>query len=135
MENPPFVISLATADRRVAYDFYRALGLATPGELADDGVPEPLQVEVGGTRIMFVPTGGFGWGLGARPVSPAGTSECILCVPFATAAEVASARPRPAAPSSRRSAITRGATWARSRIPTATCGWRWWSSAPDRRHP
>ena len=89
MQNPPFVISLATADRRVAYDFYCALGLATPGELADDGVPEPLQVEVGGSRIMFVPTGGFGWGLGARPVSPGGTSECILCVPFATAAEVA----------------------------------------------
>jgi predicted lactoylglutathione lyase len=97
MENPPFVISLATADRRVAYDFYRALGLATPGELADDGVPEPLQVEVGGTRIMFVPTGGFGWGLGARPVSPAGTSECILCVPFATATQVASFVERAAA--------------------------------------
>jgi predicted lactoylglutathione lyase len=89
MQNTPFVISLATADRRAAYDFYRALGLATPGELADDGVPEPLQVEVGGTRIMFVPTGGFGWGLGARPAAPEGTSECILCVSFATAVEVA----------------------------------------------
>src|SRR5687768_11479733 len=89
MQNPPFVISLATADRRVAYDFYRALGLSTPGEPAEDGVPEPLQLDVGGCRIMFVPTGGFGWGLGRRPVAAQGTSECILCVPFATAAEVA----------------------------------------------
>src|SRR5688500_20268640 len=87
MQNSPFVISLATADRRVAYDFYCALGFVTPGELADDGVPEPLQVEVGGTRIMFVPTGGFGWGLGVRPVAPEGPTECILCVPLATAAE------------------------------------------------
>jgi predicted lactoylglutathione lyase len=89
MQNPPFVISLATADRRAAYDFFRALGLATPGELAEDGVPEPLQVDIGGARVMFVPTGGFGWGLGSRPVAPSGTSECILCVPFSTAEEVA----------------------------------------------
>ena len=32
------------------------------GELADDGVPEPLQLVLNdGLRLMLIPTGGFGW--------------------------------------------------------------------------
>jgi uncharacterized protein len=39
-----FAVALPTADRRVAHDFYRAaFDLQPVGELADDGLPEPLQ--------------------------------------------------------------------------------------------
>ena len=40
-------ISLATADRRRSLAFYRdGLGLEAFGPLADDGVPEPLQLRL-----------------------------------------------------------------------------------------
>ncbi|WP_026313727.1 VOC family protein [Actinomadura flavalba] len=86
----PFVISLATADRRRAYDFYRdAFGFEAFGEAADDGVPEPLQFRLGdGAVLMFIPTGGFGWVLGDRAAAPAGTSECLLSLSVASEAEV-----------------------------------------------
>jgi predicted lactoylglutathione lyase len=51
----------------------------TPGELADDGVPEPLQVVVDdGVWIMFIPTGGFGWVTGDHETAAPGVSECLL---------------------------------------------------------
>ena len=43
MTYDPLLISLPVADRVGAHDFYRdGLGLEAIGELADDGVPEPL---------------------------------------------------------------------------------------------
>jgi predicted lactoylglutathione lyase len=77
----PFLISLPTADRVRAHAFYRdGLGLEAVGELADDGVPEPLVVVVNdATRLMLIPTGGFGWVAGGA-VAEAGTSECLLGV-------------------------------------------------------
>ena len=62
----PFLISLPIADRPRSYAFYQeALGLEAIGELADDGVPEPLLFVLNdGVRMMLVPTGGFGWVIG-----------------------------------------------------------------------
>lgn len=40
------VIALPTADRSRAHAFAVALGFETPGELADDGIPEPLRVQL-----------------------------------------------------------------------------------------
>lgn len=78
----PFLISLPTADRVRAHAFYReALGLEAVGELADDGVPEPLVFVVNeATRLMLIPTGGFGWVTGDNAVAEPGTSECLLAI-------------------------------------------------------
>jgi uncharacterized protein len=86
----PLLISLPTADRARAHTFYRdVLGLEAPGELADDGVPEPLIFVVNEqVRLMFVPTGGFGWVIGDRSVAPAGTSECVLGIGVDSDADV-----------------------------------------------
>jgi uncharacterized glyoxalase superfamily protein PhnB len=74
-------ISLATADRRRALNFYRdGLGLEAFGPLADDGVPEPLQFRLGqNVSLMLIPTGGFGWVAGEERVAPVGATECVLC--------------------------------------------------------
>lgn len=83
------VISLPIADRTTSFAFYRdSLGFQAIGELADDGVPEPLQFAFGDARLMLVPTGGFGWVLGDREVAPRGLSECILSLGAATDADV-----------------------------------------------
>lgn len=77
------VVSLPIADRRAAYAFYGegGLGLEPIGELADDGVPEPLQFALSeGLRLMLIPTVGFGWVTGNHEVAEAGTSECIVTV-------------------------------------------------------
>ena len=78
----PIVLSLPIADRPTSFAFYReALGLIAIGEVADDGVPEPLQFEVNdGLRIMLIPTGGFGWTIGDHDVAPPTTSECMLTI-------------------------------------------------------
>jgi predicted lactoylglutathione lyase len=88
--NHPIVLSMPIADRPRSYAFYReALGLHAVGELADDGVPEPLQFEVNeGLRIMLIPTGGFGWTIGDHEVAPTSTSECLLTVTVDRDAEV-----------------------------------------------
>jgi predicted lactoylglutathione lyase len=80
------LISLPVADRVRARDFYRdGLGLEAIGELADDGVPEPLMFVLNPmTRLMLVPTGGFGWVIGDHRVAAVGTSECVLGIGAAT---------------------------------------------------
>jgi len=90
MTYEPIVISLPIADRPTSYEFYqRALGLEAVGEIADDGVPEPLQFVVNaGVRVMLVPRGGFGWIVGDGQVSPAGHHECLLVIGAATAGDV-----------------------------------------------
>ncbi|MFC3960431.1 VOC family protein [Nocardia jiangsuensis] len=90
---PPVVIALPTEDRRRAVAFHRAaLGLEPFGELADDGVPEPLQYRLDArTTLVLVPTGGFGWVLGDRAVAAPGTSECLLGLALPGEAEVVAA--------------------------------------------
>ena len=75
-------ISLATADRRRSLAFYRdGLGLEAFGPLADDGVPEPLQLRLASSvSLMLIPTGGFGWVAGEDRVAPPGANECVLSV-------------------------------------------------------
>lgn len=83
------VIALPTADRSRAHEFARALGLETPGELAQDGVPEPLRVQLNEqAAVMYVPTGGFGWITNGRPTAAPGTSECMLSLQMDTTSEV-----------------------------------------------
>ncbi len=86
----PVIVSLPTADRRTTYDFYRALlGVVATGELADDGVPEPLEFAVNdGLHLMFIPPGGFGWVVAPQRKAPRGTSECLLSFGAATDTEV-----------------------------------------------
>jgi uncharacterized protein len=92
----PVIVSLPITDRRTSYRFYReALGFDAVGAPADDGVPEPLQLAVNdGTRIMLIPTGGFGWVIGHHDVAPRGTSECIVTLGAATPADVDTALKR-----------------------------------------
>ena len=65
-------VSLATADRSRALIFYRdGLGLEAFGPLADDGIPEPLQLRLASSvSLMLIPTGGFGWIAGEDRVAP-----------------------------------------------------------------
>ena len=90
MTYSPLLISLPVADRPRAYAFSQeALGLKAFGEPADDGVPEPLLFALNDrTRLMLVPTGGFGWVIGDREVAPAGISECVIGIAAANDAEV-----------------------------------------------
>ncbi len=83
-------LCLPTADRRRAHAFYgEGLGLETPGEPADDGVPEPLQVVLGdGLTVMMIPAGGFGWATAGRATAAPGTVECLLSVTVGSAGEV-----------------------------------------------
>ena len=84
------IVALPTADRRVAYAFYKdGLGFEPIGELADDGVPEPLQFVLNdGARLMFIPTGGFGWVTGDHETAAPGTSEVLLSLGAGSPAEV-----------------------------------------------
>ena len=62
----PIVVSLPVADRPTSSAFYREfLGQDPPGELQDDGEPEPLLFPLNdGVSLMLVPSGGFGWVIG-----------------------------------------------------------------------
>jgi predicted lactoylglutathione lyase len=86
----PVVVALPIADRQESYRFYQeALGLTAVGELASDGLPEPLQFVVNeGLRLMLVPSGGFGWVIDPHEVAPRGQSECVLNLGLASAEEV-----------------------------------------------
>jgi len=86
----PFLISLPIADRPRSFAFYQeALGLVAVGELADDGVPEPLLFVLNDqTRLMLIPTGGFGWVIGDHQVADPGISECALGISASSDDEV-----------------------------------------------
>jgi predicted lactoylglutathione lyase len=90
MMTSPLIVCLPIADRRTSFAFYRdGLGFEPTGEVADDGVPEPLQFVVNdGVRLMLIPTGGFGWVIGGRDVATRGTSECVLNLTAETSAGV-----------------------------------------------
>lgn len=81
-------IALPVTDRVSSYRFYRALGMETPGEPADDGVPEPLTVRVDGLDLILIPVDGFEFVLNGRPAAARTSSECILSLSFDTSAEV-----------------------------------------------
>jgi uncharacterized glyoxalase superfamily protein PhnB len=77
---PSVTVSLPIDDRRTAHDFYvAAFGLEAVGEIASDGLPEPLQFVLGGgTTMMLIPRTGFGWVATPNAVAERGTSECLL---------------------------------------------------------
>ena len=81
---------LPIADRPTSFAFYgEGLGLEAIGELADDGVPEPLQFSLGhGARLMLIPTGGFGWVIGGGDVAERGHRECVITLGVETEADV-----------------------------------------------
>ena len=81
----PITIALPIADRRTTFDFYaEGLGLHPLGKPGEDGVPEPLQFALNdGLRVMFIPTGGFGWVTGNRVSAPSDQSECLLVMTLA----------------------------------------------------
>lgn len=90
MATRPLVVALPIADRRTSFAFYRdGLGFEPIGEVAEDGVPEPLQFALNdGVHLMLIPTGGFGWVIGGREVCPPASSECVLTLSSDTEAGV-----------------------------------------------
>lgn len=84
------IVALPIADRTTSYAFYtKGLGLDAIGELAEDGVPEPLQLALNeGTHLMLIPSDGFGWVIGDRQVAAPGQIECLLSLDAGTPAEV-----------------------------------------------
>lgn len=86
----PITVALPVADRRTTFTFYaEGLGLRPFGDLGDDGVPEPLQFTLNeGVRVMFIPTGGFGWVTGGRPTARSDQSECLLVMSLADRRDV-----------------------------------------------
>jgi predicted lactoylglutathione lyase len=86
----PVTIALPTADRRTTFDFYAGgLGFQALGDPAKDGVPEPLQFALNdGVRVMFIPTGGFGWVTGNRTTATSEQSECLLVLTLADQREL-----------------------------------------------
>lgn len=85
-----FTLTLPISDRHRSHRFYReGLGLDTIGELAQDGLPEPLQFQLSGeVCLCLVPAEGLGWVLGDRELSPAGLSECLLGMALTDAEQV-----------------------------------------------
>jgi predicted lactoylglutathione lyase len=81
----PITVALPVADRQKTFAFYaEGLGFDAIGEPAGDGVPEPLQFALNeGVRVMFIPTGGFGWVTGNRDTAPSDQSECLLVLTLA----------------------------------------------------
>lgn len=83
-------IALPTRDRARSHVFLRdGLGLETPGELADDGVPEPLRATLSDScEVMMIPTGGFKWVTGqlddepmdAAAMPPEGPKQCLVTI-------------------------------------------------------
>lgn len=77
------------ADRAVSHSFYTALGFAAVGELGEDGLPEPLQLDVSDSlRVMLIPTGGFGWVIGGQDRAARGEHECMVVMAMASEAQV-----------------------------------------------
>ena len=71
-------------------NFYaEVFGLEPKGGPSDDGVPEPLQFDLGpGIRLMLIPTGGFGWVLEGRAVANPDVSECVMSLQLESKEEV-----------------------------------------------
>lgn len=68
------IVCLPTADRRTSFEFYRSgLGFEPIGELADDGVPEPLQfvLKDGVPSCSFPRVGSDGSRVGITSLLPA----------------------------------------------------------------
>lgn len=86
MSPPTFIIGLPIADRRRAMAFYQdAVGLTPVGPPAADGVPEPLQFQLGNhCTLMLIPSDGFGWVVADRTVAGPGVSECFRTMTVAT---------------------------------------------------
>jgi predicted lactoylglutathione lyase len=82
-------VCLPIKDRVASHAFYTALGFVSVGELAEDGIPEPLQLEVSvGLRVMLIPAVGFGWVIGGRKRAPRGRHESLIVIGVATEADV-----------------------------------------------
>jgi len=83
-------VAMPVADRRTTFEFYaEGLGFHPLGDPAEDGVPEPLQFTLNeGVRVMFIPTGGFGWVTGNRATAAPGQSECLLVMTLADRRDV-----------------------------------------------
>lgn len=90
METQPVYVALTISSRAKSFRFFQdVLGLKPVGELADDGIPEPLTFVLNaGVHVMLIPRGGFRYVIGKRPVAGPGVTECILTVPVASVAEV-----------------------------------------------
>ena len=119
------VIALPTADRSSAYALAQALGFETPGELTEDGVPEPLRLQLNEqASVMSRPLGSAGSLTAAPPRSQAPRSACSACrwalPPRSTAWSGASMRP--AVGWSQIRSRRPGATPERSPTLTVTCG-------------
>jgi uncharacterized protein len=84
------IVGLPIADRRTSFAFYaEGLDFEAIGDVADDGMPEPLQFALNdGVRLMLIPTGGFGWVIGDREVAGRGQSECMFSLHAGTEAGV-----------------------------------------------
>ena len=90
MTDRDLVICLPIQDRRRAYEFFtEGMGFLAVGPIAEDGLPEPLQLHVSANvRIMLVPTGGFEAITGGRAIAGAEASECVLTLPVPDHASV-----------------------------------------------
>ncbi|MFD0557083.1 hypothetical protein FB566_2338 [Stackebrandtia endophytica] len=85
-----FLVSLPIADRRRSADFYRdAFGFDPVGAPTEDGLPEPLQYQLGEqTLLALIPSDGLDWVLGDRRLAPPQVSECLLGMTVETAHDV-----------------------------------------------
>jgi uncharacterized protein len=92
-------IALPTRDRPRSHVFLRdGLGLETPGEVAGDGVPEPLRATLSEScEVMMIPTGGFKWvtgQLGDEPMdaatlpAPEDPKQCLVTIELGSRDEV-----------------------------------------------
>lgn len=90
-------IALPTRDRARSHVFLRdGLGLDTPGEPAEDGVPEPLRATLSGScEVMMIPVGGFKWVTGQledEPMDaatmPEGPKQCLVTIELGSREEV-----------------------------------------------
>jgi predicted lactoylglutathione lyase len=86
----PAIVSLPIEDRQRSFDFYaEGLGFETAGYIADDGLPEPLQLVVNdGLVVMLVPRDGFAWVLGVGEVAAPGSHEVLLSLGVAAEDQV-----------------------------------------------
>ena len=85
-----FDLCLPIADRRSSMAFYReAFGFEPIGAPAEDGVPEPLQYQLGTTVMLtLIPADRLEWVLGTRALAPQGLSECLLGLTVNTETDV-----------------------------------------------